>query len=951
MKNTTRTAAPLRPAFATGPYSAARALFACIACCALLAPRVAAACSGRLHIEIADSAVYALDYATIVARQPGLGDCAADDLTLLNRGTEVPIRVTGAGDGKFGAGARIEWLGQRLHGPQSWYDTYSNVNVYQLAAQPGKHARMHEVSARNTPPLPLRRSVHVEQENLMLRLSDQEMKAGDEPDIWQWAKLTPIDAQPFSADFDLPDIAPPRAGESAGLTIGFRGSSFIATPKNSAKPVDHVVEISINGKVLGRESWDGRSEVTRKLDVPLALLKDKGNRIGLRVPQRDRPGDAGNFIVDVVMFNWLGVTYPARGRIADGAAFSTGADGMIELEHEGPAVPEIYDTLGGYRRAEPAGKGRYRAAATGNTDMYAVAGEASKPALVRAIADEDLRGAAPGFDYLMVAHPRLIDAIQPLAQLHRARGLKVAVADVDAVYDEFNGGIAHPVAIRKLVEWGSEHWQVKPRYLLLVGDASADIHHDVRVERLNASASAIRPHPLQEENMLQGALSNMPTTSYTEWDPELANRNLIPTWQYPSPEGQGASDNGFVALKKDDYHPTLAVGRLPVIEPAEVKAIVDKTIEYMTRPSPGEWRREFTFVSTDEVMSFKQESERIASDLGKQGYSIKALYTKQDASEAAFANAQLKQDLDSGNLLVHFIGHGGAFIWRVGPPADLFTLDDVSKLNNAGRYPMVLAMTCFSAPFDNPTEDSIGERFLRESGRGAVAVFAASWTNSPNPMYSKALIDNLLKPDNPIGDAIVTVKATMLDETFVQMYNLLGDPALVLARPRGALKLARGADRWTDSVIVRVPEARFGGDVVVDWVDAAGATLQTRHYEARDSQFTLAVPVPQAAQVRVHASNPRTGFDALGTLTLIEPPAPKAVAIPKPVPKIPANAAPAEATAKPPQAAVSGTTGMTDRIARTGFEVAPMPLTRPHAARGPTSGPPPTPVRVTVSAP
>ncbi len=144
MKNTTRTAAPLRPAFATIPYSAARALFACVACCAL-APHAAAACSGRLHVEVADSAVYALDYATIVAQQPALRDCAADELTLLNRGVEVPIRVTGASDGKFGDGARIEWVGQRLHGPQSWYDTYSNVNVYQLAAQPGKHARMHEV--------------------------------------------------------------------------------------------------------------------------------------------------------------------------------------------------------------------------------------------------------------------------------------------------------------------------------------------------------------------------------------------------------------------------------------------------------------------------------------------------------------------------------------------------------------------------------------------------------------------------------------------------------------------------------------------------------------------------------------------------------------------------------------------------------------------------------------
>jgi hypothetical protein len=326
----------------------------------------------------------------------------------------------------------------------------------------------------------------------MLRLSDREMKNGDEPDIWQWAKLTPIDEQPFSADFDLPDIASARAGESVRLTLGFRGISLIGSAKTPpVKPVDHVVEVSINGKVRGRATWDGRTEITRKLEVPLALLKDKGNRIALRVPQRDRPGGAGNFIVDVVMFNWFEVSYPARGAIAGGAAFSTSAGGTIEIGHDGAVAPEIYDTSGGYRRAEPAGKGRYRAAATANTDMFAIVGDASKPTLVRAIAADGLRAVAPGFDYLMVAHPRLIDAIQPLAQFHRGRGLRVAVADVDAVYDEFTAA-SRIRAIRRLVEWGQEHWQVKPRYLLLVGDASADIHHDVRVERLNRSVSVDR---------------------------------------------------------------------------------------------------------------------------------------------------------------------------------------------------------------------------------------------------------------------------------------------------------------------------------------------------------------------------------------------------------------------------------------------------------------------------
>ena len=44
---------------------------------------------------------------------------------------------------------------------------------------------------------------------------------------------------------------------------------------------------------------------------------------------------------------------------------------------------------------------------------------------------------------------------------------------------------------------------------------------------------------------------------------------------------------------------------------------------------------------------------------------------------------------------------------------------------------MVLSMTCYSAPFDHPSADSIGEKFLRVPGKGAVAVLAASWRNAP----------------------------------------------------------------------------------------------------------------------------------------------------------------------------------------------------------------------------
>ena len=75
----------------------------------------------------------------------------------------------------------------------------------------------------------------------------------------------------------------------------------------------------------------------------------------------------------------------------------------------------------------------------------------------------------------------------PLAQYHRDHGLAVGLYNVDDVYDQFNGGVVHPSAIHDLVAWGLGHWSTKPRYLLLVGDASFDIHHDQRTNTSSAN--------------------------------------------------------------------------------------------------------------------------------------------------------------------------------------------------------------------------------------------------------------------------------------------------------------------------------------------------------------------------------------------------------------------------------------------------------------------------------
>ena len=836
------------------------------------------ACEGRLHIELQQTGVYALDYDAIVAQQPGLRDCPTDQLALTEKGREVPIRIVGDSAGRFGPGARIEWIGHQLHGPESWYDAFSVDNVYLLGASPGAHARMAEAEAGAGVRAPLERRLHLEQENLMIRLEPDQQKPGEESDVWQWAKLTQIDPKPFSAPVDLPDLS---ARGDVVLTLNFRGLSDLLKPPKfkGEKPDDHTVVVMLDGRKVATFAWDGRDEVRREIKLPASALKARGNALTMSVPKRTLPWEKGGDAVDVVMFNWIEARYPVAGDLDAGVLpLQTTADGAPELTYRGKGSPVLYGSDGTRRAGRALGGGRYAfAAAARGTELFpALEGALAKPDALRPVAGGDLANPAHGYDYLIVAHPKLIDAIKPLAAFHEQRGLKVAVLDVNDVYDAFNDGIAHPQAIRNLVDRAYHDWPApKPRFLLLVGDASFDIRHDTYNDANYAKWTNL-------ELLYPNGFGIVPGTTYANPPKKLADRNLIPTWQYPSPEGQSASDNAFATVDGDDWHPVIAVGRFPVVEPDEVKGIVAKTIDYMSRPELGAWRRDVMFI-TDELQAFKNASNDIAKALGKDGFVADKVYASSDeANNVAHQNA-IRQGIDDGRLIVHFIGHGGRYIWRTGPPDlrknhDLFTLDDVGSLTNAGRLPMVLSMTCYSAPFDNPTEDSIGEKFLREPGKGAIAVFAASWRNAPSATYSRSVIDELLKPGATIGEAILRAKQGSQDRTLVEMYNLLGDPAVVLERPRDEARVVFDGDRWNPGFDVDLGTPRFAGNLVVDWIDAKGTRLASRSYAIGTPRFRLAMPAlanGSPAGVRIYAASPATGRDVTGGADVVVPkPAP-----------------------------------------------------------------------------
>ncbi|MCG8462596.1 MAG: C25 family cysteine peptidase, partial [Holophagales bacterium] len=812
-------------------------------------------------------------------------------------GQSVPIWLEDGGDGRFGPGDRVEFVGHHLPGEASWASPHSRFNVYWLRLEHPSPRRMEPLDSSDgeQPGRPLRRTRHFEKDLLLLRFPPP--KNGEADELWYWARLVFNQKEPFRLPLFLEDLAVAGAGDShtVDLRVDLRGWSWQRTHRQAHRRdrgrarspsegaperlPDHRVEVLVGDRVVAESEWDGRRPHRVEVEgLPTELFAGH-MAVSVRVPRRQTA--EGEDLIDVVMLDAVEVSYPRQRLLRAGQT-------RLELGRETGAAPSILRLrgnaeLGSGGEGVEAGTihlygvhgsrtaiGNRRVALVprdGEGSFFATAeGHLAAPEAVVADHPSQLKHGTPQTDYLIVTHPELRAAIEPLADMHRRRGLSVTVAVIDDVYDEFAHGIQGPRPLRAFVSHAYHHWpRPAPRFVLLVGDASWDVRNE-EARDTNYADWGYRPGETTRFVKNQ-------STPYTEGI-QLNNRFRVPTWTDNTAHGHSASDNFFVAVDGDDDLPDLAIGRLPVVSAEEVAVIVEKTRRYLEQPEVGPWRREMLLI-TNEQQYMQRRSDDLASRIEEAGWSAEKVYPNKDEKNNAEHSQRLIELFDRGQLLVHFLGHGGRYIWRTGPPDftknhDLFTLDHLDQLEPHGRLPVVLSLTCSSAPFDHPSADSIGEKLLRLDGRGAVAVFAASWRNSPTPDWSQTLFEELTRPGATVGEAILESKRRVGRRLFVRTYNLLGDPALPVSLPEGRLELE--AELLAGSglgIRGRVRERAFSGTALVEVLDADGKVLLDRETELEAGSLELELALdPEldagSHRIRVYAWNAEERLDALG---------------------------------------------------------------------------------------
>lgn len=545
---------------------------------------------------------------------------------------------------------------------------------------------------------------------------------GNEPWFWQTIHV--------GQSVSLPLTLPPLAGGPGRLRLHLWG----ATTHEDVAP-DHDLDVRFNSQRLGTIRWDGQQYYTADLALPAGSIQSGNNMLTL-----DNSG-AGAVWLDISLLDWVEISFTAPTRAVDDW-FDGYLETAAQLNLTGfSAPPLVFDITDPRQPRQLAG----RTASNGTTQISAAAGAHiaavgprgwRQPAAITPLHASLWRSPQNQADMIIIAGEALLPALTPLVAARQSQGLRVAQLTVEEIYDEFGAGLASPESIRNFLAYAMTEWEPpSPRYLLLVGEATADY---------------------------RGYLGQPPA-------------NLIPPWLIPTAFGGETISDLPLADVDADGRPDLAVGRWPAANSAAAAALVQRTLAY----------EQGTAVSQVILVAENDEFARFAEQVVARSQFAPAPLTRLYGA----GREQVTQAWNQGGWLAVYAGHGSLSSWG---QAEMLTVDGVGSLQSQPP-PIVLQFTCLTGFFAHPTQVSLSEALLHHAEGPVLVVGPTSLTLAANQeTFAASLLTALQDPTvTRIGDAMQQARRDLnlafdslqeISDTFA----LLGDPATRIVRPPAA---------------------------------------------------------------------------------------------------------------------------------------------------------------------
>lgn len=417
---------------------------------------------------------------------------------------------------------------------------------------------------------------------------------------------------------------------------------------------------------------------------------------------------------------------------------------------------------------------------------------AARPTLVGSVANQDLHS-QPTPDMLIITPSDYREQAQRIAALHeQVDSMRVLVVTDQEVYNEFSGGVPDAMAYRMVCKMfydrslaqGGNH---RLGYLLLLGKGTYD------------------------NRLITGSIRAL-------------NAPMLLTWQ--SEESQQHSKT----YTTDDYFGTLAdntgpriaaspmdiaVGRMTVKSVAEAKTVVDKLIDYVTKPDYGWWKNNALIVADDgnQGIHMEQAEDVIKAMTANGGDDIiynrvylDAFNSVSSGAKRTYPDANTKHynTLRNGALWWNYTGHSGPHAMT---DNGLLRHVDLDTKFYYKHLPVLYAATCDFNQFDG-SEECGGETLFLNPRGGVIALMCP-----PRPVLISGngpLNANVGKyawgrdaDGKPyrLGDILRLGKNDSPRDDNRLRYFLVGDPAMRLAQPGNRINIEsiEGAQEFTSA--------------------------------------------------------------------------------------------------------------------------------------------------------
>ncbi|MFO7626853.1 MAG: C25 family cysteine peptidase, partial [Candidatus Fermentibacteraceae bacterium] len=647
----------------------------------------------------------------------------------------VPVLVEDGGDGVFDGSDRVLFYGRGL----SWWDDrigfdglhfngqYDSLNTYWLTwgEAGGPFMEVRDCSITGAPSA----TDHYLGRHHLEKNYIRETSVWD---YWSWSRLAGSHTQTANLNFDTQGATGPGQVR-VGLVLS-AGQAKVTAILNGVTQGDTLLAST------------GRHILT----FGVSGFKNAGNSLGIRFSQV-----SGSYTVN---FDWVSV-FPEK-------SFSSSSTAM--------EVPLVFSIPIGERRRVDWAQNLDQARAflvNGDDLIHALdlpggnafevevpygwrmpvmymypTGSLPEPYSVTPASPGRIRGTLSGGD-IIVFYPDEFEPDMPL--LDRPDGRSRVFVSLTEVWDEFNGGVRDPQAVRAMLDWVMQTWDPLPTEVVLVGAGHFDPRHFLYSQ----------PCPM---DVLVTRLSD-----------------------------EGVSDDRY-GVVSGSAEPQFGVSRLLASNRSELQILAQRALDYFTLAASGEWQSEVIAAADDEMHlgeywedEHTVQSESIIASLpGRffvdRQYGI--FHTWNDADKKPEWRQSFIDAWSRGALVLFFMGHGS---YDQIADEGRFYLEDWAQLENGARLPYAFFGSCDVGMFQYPGRKCIsGEVTLPPSG-GAITSLGASLKTQGynNRDMLKSIFSVLLtSPDLSMSEATFMGKINHSGGEDAY-YIMFGDGSLGLALP------------------------------------------------------------------------------------------------------------------------------------------------------------------------